>query len=263
VAVWLASKVPNADWNGTYDAAGRGLFSGDSPYEQPLFVNPPWTVLLLLPFVVFPSALARGLWLICTLAALIYMGWRLRAPRAAFIAMLLSPTAIGALLAANLDSFVLLGAFMVPTWGLLVLMIKPQIGVGFALYHLVESFRAGKAIGVLRTFAPVVLAFVIGAALFPVWIERMINKPANIWNRSLFPFGIPLGLLFLWLGIRRRNVFLALASTPFFAPYLTFYTYLVVQVGLLHEDVERVVRRETLQIALCVALWIAMLVFKL
>lgn len=262
-AVWIGSFVPNADWYATFAPAGRGIFEGRSPYEQPLFVNPPWTILLLLPFVLFPPALARGLVLVSSLAALIYVAWRLRAPKMAVVAFLLSPTVIGSLLAANLDAFALLGMFLPPAWGLLLLMIKPQIGIGMAIYSLAEAWRNNKVIGVIRAFAPVVIAYVVSGILFPVWVDHMIHKPSNEWNRSLFPFGIPAGLLLLWLSIRTRNAFFALASTPFFSPYLTFYTYLVVQIGLLTEDVERVIRRDVLQFILSVFLWAIMLVFKL
>jgi hypothetical protein len=71
------------------------------------------------------------------------------------------------------------------------------------------------------------------------------------------------GVLLLWISVRTRNVLWALASTPFLAPYVTFPTYLVVQVGLLHEDVEKYVRRDLLQIVLSAVLWTAMLVFRL
>lgn len=262
-AVWMASFVPNADWYGTFDPAGRYVLQGHSPYQQPLFINPPWAILLILPFILFPPAIARGLVLVCSLAALIYTTWRLHSPKLATIALLLSPTAIGSLLAGNLDLFVLLGVFLPPAWGLLMLMIKPQIGVGVALYYLTEAWRNNKAVGILRTFAPVGIGYLFSAVLFPVWVERMIGKPENVWNRSLFPYGIPIGLFFLWLAIRKRNVFFALASTPFFSPYLTFYTYLIIQIGLLHEDVEKLIRRDVLQIILCLFLWAIMLLFRL
>lgn len=262
-AVWIGSFVPNADWYATFDPAGRGVFQGRSPYEQPLFVNPPWTVLLLLPFVLFPPALARGLVLVFSLAALIYTAWRLNAPKAAVIALLLSPTAIGSLLAANLDAFVLPGIFLPPAWGLFILMIKPQIGAGVALYYLAGAWRRDTLAGFVRTFAPIVIAYILAGILFPLWVTRMIDKPSNEWNRSIFPYGIPFGLFFLWLSVRTRNALFALASAPFFSPYLTFYTYLVVQVGLLTEDVERVIRRDVLQIILSVFLWVIMFVFKL
>ncbi len=262
-AVWMASLVPNADWSGTFEPAGRYVLQGHSPYEQPLYLNPPWAILLVLPFLLFPPAIARGLLLVCSLAALIYIAWRLHSPRLAVVALLLSPTAIGALLAGTLDLLILLGIFLTPAWGLLVLMIKPQIGLGVALYDLIEAWRSNRALGILRTFAPVVIAYLVCAVLFPVWVDRIIHKPENVWNRTLFPYSIPLGIFFLWLAVRRRNVYFALAGTPFLSPYLTFYTYLIVQIGLLHEQVEKVVRRDVLQILLCLFLWTIMLIFRL
>jgi hypothetical protein len=263
LAVWLAGFVPNADWTGTYQRVGTLVLQGRSPYEQSSFMNPPWAAFLILPFAVLPPALGRGALLVASLAALVYTAWRLHAPRLAAIALLLSPTTVGSLLAANLDSILLLGAFLPPTWGLLLLMLKPQIGVGPAAFDFVESWRRGGFRQLLVVFLPIIAAYVLSALIFPIWVGRVLRQPGDVWNRSLFPYGIPIGLLFLWLSVRFRNVFWALGSTPFFAPYLTFPTWLVVQVGLLHEDVERFVRRDILQIVLCVLLWIVMLVFHL
>jgi len=83
LVVWMASRIPNADWYGIFDAAGRGVLQGRSPYEQPLFANPPWTVALLLPFVVFPPATARGLVLVRSAACLLYVGRRIGARKLA------------------------------------------------------------------------------------------------------------------------------------------------------------------------------------
>ena len=263
VAVWMASYVPNADWFATFDPAARGLFQGRLPYEQHFVLTPPWAILVLVPFVLFPPNIARGLVLVASLCVLIYTAWRLHAPKIAMVALLISPTAIGSLLSGNLDAFVLAGIFLPPLWGLFFLMIKPQVGIGVAIYYLTQTWQNNKWIGILRTFSPVLLAYLISAFLFPIWINRMIEKPSDVWNRSIFPYGIPVGLIFLWLSIKRRNAFFALASAPFFSPYLTFYTYLMVQVGLLHEDVEKVIRRDVLQIILCIFLWAIMLLFRL
>jgi hypothetical protein len=262
-AVWLASLVPNADWSGQYDAAARGIFLGRSPYEQLPYSNPPWTALFLTPFTILPPNLARGAVLVCTLAAWIYIGWRLRAPKIAFIAMLLSPTAIAALLAANVDAFVMLGVFLPPTLGLFLLMMKPQVGLGAVFLDLVSAWRERGVGGVLRVFAPLCIALGLSAFLFPEWVDRMIRLTANGWNRSLFPFGVPIGVLLLWIAVRKGNAFWALVASPFFAPYLTFPSYLVIQIGFLHPDVERLIRRDVLQVLMCVLLWVIMLHFRL
>ena len=263
VAVWMASYVPNAVWFATFDPAARGLFQGRLPYEQQFFMTPPWAILALVPFVMFPPNFARGLVLVAGLGVLIYTAWRLHAPKIAMIALLISPTAIGSFLAGNLDPLVLLGIFLPPLWGLFFLMIKPQVGIGVAIYYLTQTWQSNKWIGIIRTFSPIFLAYLISGILFPVWINRMISKPSDVWNRSIFPYGIPLGLFFLWLAVKRRNAFFALAAAPFLSPYLTFYTYLMVQIGLLHEDVEKVIRRDVLQIILFIFLWTIMLVYRL
>jgi hypothetical protein len=263
VAVWMASYVPNADWFATFDPAARGLFQGRLPYEQHFVLTPPWAILVLVPFVLFPPNIARGLVLVASLCVLIYTAWRLHAPKIAMVALLISPTAIGSLLSGNLDAFVLAGIFLLPLWGLFFLMIKPQVGIGVAIYYLTQTWQSNKWIGIIRTFSPIFLAYIISGFLFPVWINRMISKPSDVWNRSIFPYGIPLGLFFLWLAVKRRNAFFALAAAPFLSPYLTFYTYLMVQIGLLHEDVEKVIRRDVLQIILCIFLWTIMLVYRL
>ena len=263
VAVYFASFLPSADWYATFDPAARGIFSGHSPYEQTGYVYPPWAILPLLPMVLFPPLIAHGLMFGTTILILIYLAWHLHASPLATAAFLLSPTAVGVMLINNIDPFVICGILLPPVWGLFVLMVKPQIGIGVAFYYLIETWQNGRFWGVVRTFAPAAIAFLVSALIFPVWIERMIRNPGIVWNRSLFPYTIPIGLLFMWLSVRRKNPYFALAAGLFFAPYYSFYSYITVQIALLHEDVEKVIRRDVLQIILSVFLWVIMLWFRL
>jgi len=264
VAAYFAAFLPSADWYVTFDPAARGIFSGHSPYEQPVFLNPPWAMLILIPFVIFPPVTAHGLFFVACAVALVYLSWRLRASPIAMVALMLSPTAVGALLVGNLDAFVYLGMLLPPVWGLFLLMLKPQIGAGVAIYYLIETWRKGRFSGVFKTFWPITTAYVISALIFPIFIERIIYKSStDVWNRSLFPYAIPLAVFFLWLAVRKKNPYFALAATAFMTPYMTFYSYLAVQMALLHKDVEKVIRRDVLQIILCVFLWVIMLVFRL
>jgi hypothetical protein len=79
----------------------------------------------------------------------------------------------------------------------------------------------------------------------------------------MFPYSIPIALGLLAIGIVGRSPDLAMAASPFMSPYLTFYTYSVVQVGLLSEKVEKVIPRALLQIFLAVGLWFLMIFFGL
>ena len=263
VAVYLAAPLPSADWYATFDPAARGVYSGHWPYENPGYRYPPWAILPLLPMVLFPPQLAHGLMIVVSALILIYIAWRLQAPPLAVIAFLISPTVVGILLINNLDPFVMLGVFPPPVWGLFILVIKPQVGFGVIMYHLFQTWKNERFWGVVRTFAPVAIAYLVFVLLFPVWVTRMLENPSSGWNRSLFPYAIPLGILLLWLAIRRKNPYIALASSAFFTPYMTLYSYTAVQIGLLHPDVEKIIRRDVLQVILTVFLWTITLTFHL
>lgn len=261
--VYLASFLPSADWLQIYDQVPRLVLQGHSPYDQQFFTNPPWTVLFLFPFAILPSSLSRGLIFVLCVLALIFMAWRLRAGRIALIAVLLSPTVIGSLIAGSFDLLLLPALFLPPALGLFILLIKPQVGVGVAVYYGALAWRKGGLIALLRVFSPVAGAFLVSAMIFPDWINRLLNMPDTVWNRSLFPFSVPVGLYCLWLAIRRKNVFYALLASPFLSPFITFYSYLVVQIALLNEEAEQVISRDLLHLGLAAFFWIIMLGFKL
>ena len=263
LAVYMASLMPTADWFDTFDPAARGVFSGLAPYHRVGYVYPVWGVVPLLPIVLFPPQIAHGLMYIVCALILFYIMWRLKVGVVAAVAFFLSPTAIGALMVNNIDPMVISGILFPPVWGLFLLVLKPQIGFGVVIYYLVEIWRKDGFWGAVRTFAPVSIAWMISAALFPVWIERMLRNPQIIWNRSLFPYLIPLGLFLLWLAFRNKNPYFALASSLFFAPYHSLYSYIIVQIGLMHPDVEKVIRRDVLQIILTIFFWAVTLIFGL
>lgn len=263
IAVYIASLMPTADWFTTFDPAARGIFEGLSPYRLPGYVNPPWTVLPLLPIVLFPPDLAHGvMYVVCSLL-LFFIMWRLNVNLVAAVAFFLSPTAVGALMVNNIDPIVISSILLPPFWGLFLLVTKPQIGLGLVIYYLVETWQKDGFWGTVRIFAPVSIIWFGSAALFPIWIERMLNNSQIIWNRSLFPYLIPVGLFFLWLAFKNKNPYFALASSLFFAPYHSFYSYIVVQIGLMHPDVEKVIRRDVLQVLLSIFFWTVMLIFRL
>jgi len=263
VAVYLASRLPTADWFDTFDPAARGVFSGLSPYHRVGYVYPVWGVVPLLPIVLFPPDLAHGLMYVVCALLLFYLMWHLKVGLVAAVAFFLSPTALGALMVNNIDPIVISGMLFPPAWGLFLLVLKPQIGFGVVVYLLGETWRKQGFWSVVRTFAPVSIAWMISAALFPVWIERMARNPQIIWNRSLFPYLIPLGVFLLWLAFRHKNPYFALASSLFFAPYHSLYSYIAFQIGLMHPDVEKYIRRDILQVGLTIFFWAVTLFFRL
>ncbi len=260
---FLAARLPTADFYSNFYGPVRNDLLGHPLYESNMYVYAPWGIIPLIPFALLPPLAAHGLYFAACLYTLVYIAWRLHASPLAIAAFMLSPTAIGALLVGNLDPVVISGMLFPPMIGLLILMIKPQIGAGVGLYYLIEFVRTKRWLEGLKTFSPVAAGYALALVFVPIWYVRVINTPANVWNRTLFPYGVPLALFFLWLALRHRNPYFALASTAFFVPYLTFYTYIIVQIGLLHEDVEKYVRRDILQPILTIFLWAIMLIFRL
>ncbi|HEY3312527.1 MAG TPA: hypothetical protein VGK00_12880 [Anaerolineales bacterium] len=262
--IYFAAFLPDADFTPTFMPATRLVLQGQSPYLLAHFHNPPWAILLFLPFTAFPQAMARGLFFIASTVPLVALIYKNKLNLPGSLALLLSPTLIGVLLAANLDTFVHSGLLFPPVWGLFILLIKPQVGVGVALYLLVDSWEKGGWKKVVQTLGPVLIGFILTFVIFPVLITKFLNKPTNDpWNRSIFPFGILPGLFFLWLSIKRKNPYYALAVGPLISPYTTFYSYLAVQVALINEDVEHFIRRDVLQVLMTIFLWTIMLIFRL
>jgi hypothetical protein len=212
VAVYFASFLPTADWFDIFDPAARGVFSGLSPYHVPNFNCAPWAVVPLLPIVLFPPNLAHGLMYVVSAFTLFYILWRLKVNLITAVAFFLSPTAIGALLVNNIDPFVISGMLFPPAWGLLLLLIKPQIAVGVVFYTLIESWKKGGFWLVVRIFAPVTILFLAAMIVFPIWPQRMLTLSQNTFNRSTFPYLIPVGLFLLWLAFKNKNPYFALAS---------------------------------------------------
>lgn len=259
---YVTAPLPTADFYLNFYSAARSVLSGHSPYET-ITNSPPWGIIPLIPFALLPPVPAHGIYFAFCLFVLVYIAWRLRASPLTIVAFILSPTAIGALLVGNLDPIVLSGMLFPPVLGLLILLIKLQIGTGVALYYLIDFLRSKRYLEIVKTFAPVTTAYALTLLLFPVWYVRISSLPSNEWNRSLFPYSVPLGLFLLWLALHKQNPYFALAATPFLAPYHSFYTYTAVQIGLLHSDVEEYIRRDVLHIALTIFLWVIMLYFKL
>lgn len=260
---FLAARLPTADYYSNFYDPIRNDLLRHPLYESAYYVYAPWGILPLIPFALLPPLAAHGLYFATCFYILVYIAWRLHAGPLAIAAFMLSPTAIGALLVGNIDPVVISGMLFPPIVGLVILMIKPQIGAGVALYYLIHTVREKHWLEGLKVFSPVAAGFGLALIFFPIWYVRVINSPANVWNRSLFPYAIPLALLLLWMAVRRRNPYFALASTAFLTPYLTFYTYIIVQIGLLHEDVENYIRRDLLQLIMTVFLWAIMLIFRL
>lgn len=268
--VYFASFLPDADWLKIYYPTAHRFLAGLSPYDKLypdcgycVFVNPPWTLFITIPLTVLPAQLSRGLIFIFSIISIIFFGWKIKASPLTIVFILLSPTVIGSLLAGNLD-LILLPAFFLPApIALIILMIKPQIGLGLAIFYFISLISGRNWKALIYTFTPVSLAFFLSAIFFPGWISIISDMAANPWNRSIFPYGIPVAIFLIIISVKDKNKLLSIGASPFLSPYLTFYSYSVFQFSLLDEKLSKYISRDVILFIFMITSWIIMLTFKL
>jgi hypothetical protein len=133
----------------------------------------------------------------------------------------------------NIDGILALGLIMPSPLGLFFLLAKPQISVAVIVFWIIEAWRIGGFFRVIRIFLPVITAYIISFLIFGFWIVNAFQVKDVWWNSSIWPVGIPFGLLFLGIAVWKREVKFAIAASPFLAPYLAEHSWAFVWLGLL------------------------------
>ena len=225
-SVVLAAAVlpPAIDWDRHYGPAVEALVAGRSPYEGTGFVNPPWALLPLLPFAAEPVA-GRAALFVLSLGAYALVAVHLDASPVALGVFLVSPPVLHTLLNGNVEWLVLLGLLLPPRWGLFLVLVKPQVGAGVALWWVTEAGRDGGWRGIWTTTWPVTLALVVSFLLFGPWPLRAAGHPGQGWNASLWPWSLPVGVGLLVYGVWTRDRRAALAAAPFCSPYVLLHAW--------------------------------------
>lgn len=262
VLFWLEYRylLPGLDWIKTFRPATLELLSGRTPYAVRTFFMPPWALLPFVPFVWLPERLGGVILTNLGILAYVYLLYKLKARPAAALAFLLSPAAIVGLHSGNIDWLVMLGFVLPPPIGLLLVMIKPQVGIAVAVYWLFIGWKEGKIKKVFQSFTPVVIAYLLSFAAYGFWLQKVDTLVEGSSLRSymdinLWPVSIPLGLVLLVIALRQRNQFFAFMASPFLSPYVGANSYAVVILGLARYPLEAV--------AASAGLWIAMLVYRI
>jgi hypothetical protein len=195
--------------------------------------EPPWTYLLLAPFTVEPFWLGRALLFIVSLIAFAYTAIRLGAKLWQLFLFLTSASVMGCLANGNLDWMVLLGLWMPAKYGLFFVLIKPQVGIGIALYWLYVNWRLGGWRHTVSTVTPVTVHYSISFLWYGPWFLEFTRMTVNPENMSAFPWTIPLGLFLLYAGMQNYNRNLAIFSGPLLAPYVSQFSYAACLLALL------------------------------
>lgn len=229
------------DWINTYRPAALAVLSLRSPYTIEIFHSPPWAVFPLIPLALLPERIGFGFNFCLGMISTGYIAYRIGAKPLTVAAILLSYPVLFSNIYGNIDWLVYLGLIMPPRWGLFFILIKPQAGIGLAIYWLVECYREGGFKNIASHFAPITIALLISFALFGWWPATGFTEIGQSFNASLWPQAFPIGLVILVSAIRNRRPGLALASSPFFSPYVAVSSWGSAILGLLPQEIETIV----------------------
>lgn len=227
--------IPPLDWLYTYAPAALAVWRGESPFSNPIYFAAPWATLPLIPFALMPYAIGRWCLLIIGLGSFAFIAYRLGAKPVTLSLFLLSYPVLADLANGNIEWMPMLGFVLPPRIGLIFVLIKPQVGIGIAIYWFVEAWQTGGFRQVIRIFSPVLILFLISFILYGFWPLYFLNtlELANNtqstsqldYNASLWPFGVIIGLALMVSAIKTKNDRLSMMAGPFLSPYALIATY--------------------------------------
>lgn len=224
----LMSLPPGLDWI-VIRPAVEAFLQGQNPYLVGegfhKVYEPFWAFLFLSPFALLPFWAGRILLFAVSLVTFFVSAIKLGARPYQAALFILSAAVAGCLNNGNLDWLVTMGLWMPPTFGLFFVLIKPQVGIGIAIFWAVAAWRDGGIRQVLRVFLPVTAAYLLSFALYGFWPLQLLGMHDNPDNMSAFPWVLPIGLFLLWRALADHESRLAMFVGPLFAPYTSQFSY--------------------------------------
>jgi hypothetical protein len=252
--ILIAPLLPvGLDWQNTYRPAALAMLRGESPFSVEIYYAAPWALIPLMPFALLPYAIGRFFVFLLGLGAFAFTAHRLGAGKWTMMIFMLSASVVGCLNNGNIEWMPLLGSVLPPQFGLILLAVKPQVGIGLGLYWLVMIWREKGFLEVVKVFAPVTVLLLLSFVVYGFWPLRFDQTLAwSVDNTTLGLQGMFIGGVGLVWAIRNRSEKAALASGPFFSPYVLQFTWSAALVPLLDKPAEL--------LAAVVLLWVPVVV---
>lgn len=254
LTVMFSRVLPPAyDFNGLFYPAIRDVLQGRFTYtSHPIYSNPPWALVLLLPLGVFSPDVGRGLLLAVTLVVMAWVMHDYRRFPVSYPLAVISLPFFAVLWVGQVEVFALVGAmiayravFRRSAWlmaaGLLLLTIKPQETFLIVLLLLAGSIRQWS----IRDWIKIAGMFIVVALMTSLllgfgWLDRILSGPAyasgwqnfSVWQLSR---SVPrVSVIGLWLliaigtvwalrraGLSRLGLAIAAVGSNLLSPYLT------------------------------------------
>jgi hypothetical protein len=144
------AKVPGGvDWYESFRPAMKNLMSGRSPYTgtSGLHINAtaPWGLLVLSPLSVLSPESGRNMFFVISFIGFGIALYRLKASPITMALFLVSPPVVHSLLNANIDWLPILGFTLKPSYGIFLLLLKPQMGSVVIVVWVIQIWHRGGA----------------------------------------------------------------------------------------------------------------------
>jgi hypothetical protein len=248
----LYAVIPDGrDWAVFFRPAIIRLFSGGSPYA--IISNyPPWALLPIAPLALLPTRVGTTIMVIASPVIFGFIAHKLGAKLLPVIFLAFSSPVIHNAINNSLDWIPALGLLMPPQIGLFFVLIKPQAGIGVAVFWFFEAWQKDRFKGVIHIFWPVSIAYLISFALYGFWPSTIVDFGLKMAGQNqdanLFPWSVPLGLGILFYAIRKKLQTLSISASPLLSPYEAMQSWSSFLLGL--------VNYPALSISACIISWI-------
>jgi hypothetical protein len=226
----LVAFLPAAvDWQHTFLPAAR---SWRDPYSvtDGHFHNPPWVLLFLIPFGLAPEAYGWAAFVLISLLLILDSARALHASKVGSIAAVLAPPVLAMVANGQIDALALWGAAIgiraresenpwLLSLGLLLMSVKPQVAGVLGLLLWLQSRDK------IRPLIFPVGALFLSFLMYGWWPASWNPVPTQVsWNISIWPWGIPMGILMGVVAYQYESEVPAFLATPFLVPYLALHS---------------------------------------
>jgi len=230
LCIVIAGMLDTAGFVGdfaVYRSAVSEFLANRDPYVIPgsnQFHNPPWTLFLVLPFVVLPAPLGHATIIFATLLVYIYIVYKRKASLLSVVCFLLSVPVFTCLQYGQIDAFVLLGFVLPPQIGIILLLMKPQVSGILILYLVYVAYREGGFTSVIALLGPAIFVFLCSLFWFGFWPLNWITSARILSRVFWFPTLVPFGILLVIMAFWRDDGELALIAPIFLSPHVLTYS---------------------------------------
>lgn len=242
----LSTSLPGLgyDWTHTYRPAALAMVNGESPYNVDIYYAAPWAVIPLIPFALMPEKTGNAAIFLLGLFAFAYVAYKLNPKPSVIILFMLSAPVVGCLIWGNIEWMPLLGLVLPAPIGLILAVVKPQVGIGLVIYWFFHLMKTQGLTGTIRAFLPVTVISLLSFWLYGLWPLRfqdtlvLSSSSAVEYNITLWPYGIFAGIWLIYKYIQHQKAETAIAASPFLSPYTLQYTWVTVLAGTAHAPME-------------------------